>query len=142
MGNYAFSYDDRGKLIDHVSAKFEGFEEYFGYQGNDLFNGVRTFTCDSHEPTTLESVKALGPYDFVFIDGDHRRTGVQADIEMYFPLINKGGLAAFHDWNHQGSYPPDGVCYPVQKAFANLGMKPSGVKIGETHGYGIATFQL
>jgi hypothetical protein len=142
MGNHAFSYDDQGKIIEHVSAEFKGFEECFDYIGNPLYNGVRTFTCDSHEPSTLASVAELGPYDFVFIDGDHRRTGVQMDIEMYFPLINKGGLAAFHDWNHQGSYPPDGVCYPVQKAFSNLGISPTDVKIGEVHGYGIATVQL
>jgi hypothetical protein len=128
--------------VVHVSQEFKGFEECFDYQGNELFNGVRTFICDSHEPTTKDSVAALGPYDFVFIDGDHRRTGVQSDIEMYFPLIRKGGLAAFHDWNHQGTYEPDGACYPVQKAFKNLGMTPTEVKLGSVHGYGIAVVQL
>jgi len=136
LANYAHSD------VPHVSQKFTGFEEYLGYQGNELYNGVRTFICDSHEPTTRDQVEAFGPYDFVFIDGDHRRTGVQADIEMYFPLINKGGLAAFHDWNHQGTYPPDGACYPVQKAFQNLGMSPTDVKIGTIGGYGIAVVQL
>ena len=64
------------------------------------------------------------------------------DIEMYFPLVNEGGLVAFHDWNHQGTYPPDGPCFPVQKAFKNLNMTPTAVKIGEIYGYGIATVQL
>ncbi len=130
--------------VVHVPQEFLGFEECFDYEGSPLYNGARTFICDSHRQTTLDNVAALGPYDFLFIDGDHRRTGVQQDIEMYFSLVNKGGLAAFHDWNHQGTYAPDGVCYPVQKAFKNLGITPTEFKIGPTvgGGYGIAVVQL
>ena len=55
MGKYSSSG------VEHVSQEFKGFEEYFGYVGHPLYNGARTFICDSHEPTTLEQVAALGP---------------------------------------------------------------------------------
>jgi predicted O-methyltransferase YrrM len=35
--------------------------------------------------------------DFLFIDGDHTYEGVKGDFEMYGPLVQKGGLIAFHD---------------------------------------------
>ena len=35
-----------------------------------------------------------GPYDFIFIDGDHRYEPVKVDWENYAPL---GGVVAFHD---------------------------------------------
>lgn len=118
------------------------FEEYPHYDKSPLYTGAKTYVCDSHRQETLENVAALGPYDFLFIDGDHHRWGVQMDIEMYFPLINKGGLVAFHDWDHRGNYPPDGWCFPVQKAFENLGIQPTEVKVSRSQWYGIATVQL
>jgi hypothetical protein len=35
--------------------------------------------------------------DYLFIDGDHRYEGVKRDLEMYGPLVRKGGLIALHD---------------------------------------------
>lgn len=138
LGNYATAKSG----VPHESEPFGGFEEIFIYNGSPFYTGARTFVCDSHLQSTLENVAALGPYDFLFIDGDHRRTGVQMDIEMYFPLVRPGGLAAFHDWSHQGTYVPDGNCHPVQLAFKNLGMVPTEVNSDGKLGYGIATYQL
>lgn len=56
--------------------------------------------ADSHEQGTFEIVKdevGGGPIDFLFVDGDHTYEGVKKDFEMYFPLIRKGGMIAFHD---------------------------------------------
>lgn len=36
--------------------------------------------------------------DFLFIDGDHSYEGVKKDFDLYLPLMNKGGIIAFHDW--------------------------------------------
>lgn len=55
---------------------------------------------DSHDPATLETLKALlqgAPVDVLFIDGDHSLAGVKADHEMYAPLVRPGGLIGFHD---------------------------------------------
>lgn len=45
-------------------------------------------------PEAIERAKALGPYDAVFIDGDHRPPGVWADWNNYSPM---GRIIAFHD---------------------------------------------
>ena len=55
---------------------------------------------DSHSETTKALVrKYLGdrPLDLLFIDGDHSYEGVKRDWEMYSPLVQCGGLVAFHD---------------------------------------------
>jgi hypothetical protein len=49
---------------------------------------------DSHHPDTLAKVSSLGPYDLVFIDGDHSYKGVKQDWEYYGPL---GKQVVFHD---------------------------------------------
>lgn len=51
---------------------------------------------DSHAQSTLDKVK-YEKFDFIFIDGDHTYEGVKKDWEMYGPLINEGGIVAFHD---------------------------------------------
>lgn len=50
---------------------------------------------NSREQKTIEKVRSMGPYDAVFIDGDHRYDGVKADWENYGPMARK--LVAFHD---------------------------------------------
>jgi len=136
LGNYSTSD------IPHEPQEFLGFEESFHYNANPHFTGARTFIANSHLQSTLDTVKEFGPFDFLFIDGDHRRWGVEMDIQMYFPLVKPGGLAAFHDWDHMGTYPPDLICYPVQRAFQTLGITATEVKITPGQGYGISTVQL
>jgi predicted O-methyltransferase YrrM len=55
---------------------------------------------NSHSRDAVEKVRRLlkgQPLDFLFIDGDHSRPGVEQDFEMYSPLVRNGGLIAFHD---------------------------------------------
>lgn len=49
---------------------------------------------DSHAPETVERVRGHGPFDAVFIDGDHSEAGVNADWQNYGPM---GRIVAFHD---------------------------------------------
>lgn len=49
---------------------------------------------DSHAKETIEKITALGPYDFVFIDGDHSYDGCSRDWENFGHL---GKIVAFHD---------------------------------------------
>ena len=37
------------------------------------------------------------PFDFIFIDGDHTYDAVKQDFEQWFPLLQPGGIVAFHD---------------------------------------------
>jgi predicted O-methyltransferase YrrM len=55
---------------------------------------------DSQRQETLSTVSKLlngQQLDLLFIDGDHRYTGVRADFEMYSSLVRRGGIVAFHD---------------------------------------------
>lgn len=46
----------------------------------------------------------LGPYQFCFIDGDHTYEGVKFDWETYSPMVDKGGIVAFHDIAERAGY--------------------------------------
>lgn len=35
---------------------------------------------------------------FLFIDGDHTKSGVQKDIELFFPMLRKGSIIVFDDY--------------------------------------------
>ena len=51
----------------------------------------------SNEPTAVEAAYSLGKVDMLFIDGDHQYKAVLADYLLYEPLVNLGGIVAFHD---------------------------------------------
>jgi len=40
-----------------------------------------------------------GPFDVIFVDGDHTLNGVAADFQNYFNLLSADGIMAFHDIN-------------------------------------------
>ena len=39
---------------------------------------------------------------FLFIDGDHSRAGVEADIALFFPLLQSGSIVVFDDFSEEG----------------------------------------
>ena len=66
----------------------------------DYFPNVNFLVGDTHLPETLAAAKEYAPFDCIFIDGDHSTEGVKMDFEMYSPLVRKGGIVGFHDYNH------------------------------------------
>lgn len=56
---------------------------------------ARVIFGNSREPAVVDQVRELGPFDLVFIDGDHTAEGVLADWENYGGLATKA--VAFHD---------------------------------------------
>jgi len=55
---------------------------------------------DSHSAGMRDRVRAVfkvQPLDYLFIDGDHSYAGVKSDFETYGPMVQKGGVIAFHD---------------------------------------------
>lgn len=51
----------------------------------------------SQEPWIVEAASDLGPYDWIFIDADHRYEAGKADWENYSPMVAPGGCVIFHD---------------------------------------------
>lgn len=46
--------------------------------------------CDEFEDNSV---------DFIYIDGDHTKEGIERDIEKYLPKLKKGGVMAGHDYD-------------------------------------------
>lgn len=57
---------------------------------------ARIIWGDSTDKAVVEKVRALGPFDAVFIDADHRLPGVTSDWTNYGQM---GRIVAFHDIN-------------------------------------------
>lgn len=56
---------------------------------------ARALFGNSRHPLVINKARTLGPYDAVFIDGDHAYEGVKADWLTYMPMATK--IVAFHD---------------------------------------------
>ena len=52
---------------------------------------------DSTSEWCIRNAKKLGPFDLVFIDGNHQDPFVQKDFDHFGSLSTKDGLIAFHD---------------------------------------------
>jgi predicted O-methyltransferase YrrM len=59
---------------------------------------------DSHAIIPEEFLASHGPMDFVFIDGDHSRTGVGQDTTLAHALLAPGGAIGWHDANPRKHY--------------------------------------
>jgi len=58
---------------------------------------VSVFNTFSQGSVALEIANTIAPFDFIFVDGDHTYNGVKRDFELYWPMVAKGGVMAFHD---------------------------------------------
>jgi hypothetical protein len=52
---------------------------------------------DSGDGRIVELVRSYGPYDFIFIDGDHSYDAVRKYWLNYGPMVADGGIVVFHD---------------------------------------------
>lgn len=91
-----------GKPHAHQSLK-----ECFKHLQREGFD-AHLIVGDSTKKENIERARALGPYDAVFIDGNHSLPYVTADWKNYGPM---GKMVAFHDinykrQNHQPQYHP------------------------------------
>lgn len=56
---------------------------------------ARVIWGNSQDKAIVEQVKALGPFDSILLDADHRLPGVTADWNNYGPMATS--MVAFHD---------------------------------------------
>jgi hypothetical protein len=117
----AAMYENTQGFIDKVS--FTSIDPLDGYylKGNDSITGMpvslsvfehnmslagvdeREFDQVQHlstDPQAFEQVKDR-QFDLLVIDGDHSYAGIQFDFETYGPLVRRGGLVLFDDYNQQ-----------------------------------------
>jgi predicted O-methyltransferase YrrM len=76
---------NRYELCDKISVSHGTLQEV--KRANGRFGG-----SDWYNPE-------FGPFDFIFIDANHDFAAVQSDIEESLPLLEPGGLIAFHDYD-------------------------------------------
>lgn len=67
-----------------------------------VFKDFTLIEGDSRETSVIEFTRDQGPFDFIFIDGDHTYEGVKADWENYHDMVKPGGAVGFHDTSRMG----------------------------------------
>jgi len=71
---------------------------------------TKVIDSSSHDVNTQQAVGADGPYDIIYIDGDHSYAGAKSDIEVYGEMTNVGGFLVVDDSSNflkmpQGVFP-------------------------------------
>lgn len=107
----------RGKLLHCVDpwSNVKGFEEQAGMLdggGKDrdedfrmclrnLRDWIKKGRCRLNRATSAQAAATeylAGPFDFVYLDGDHRTEMVALDVRLWWPKIRPGGVLAGHDF--------------------------------------------
>lgn len=65
---------------------------------------------DSTDPEIVERVRALGPFDATFIDGNHTRPFIEKDFANYGPMSR---IVAFHDISYYREGGSDSKKLPI-----------------------------
>ena len=82
--------------LDHVNpGAYEGWMQ----RGTRLV----VLTGDSQDEAIQEQIRAQGPYDWIFIDGDHEEDGVDADVRFARSVASPGAMILLHDIDPGGS---------------------------------------
>ena len=61
---------------------------------------------ESQSAEMLALIRAHGPYDWIFIDGDHSVDAVGNDVTLALGVARAGALILLHDITTDGIYPP------------------------------------
>jgi predicted O-methyltransferase YrrM len=75
---------------------------------------------DSHAPETVKKAAALGPFDWLFIDGSHIYEEAREDWLTYRDLCSRFGLVLFHDISLRRAYPETGQVAGVRKLWREI----------------------
>jgi len=74
------------------------------HQRPDLYGGWRkrgcrlhTITGDSQTDEIKDEIRRLGPYDWLFVDGDHAEEAVRSDVALAMEVAAPGATLVLHD---------------------------------------------
>ena len=79
--------------IDDGMRRAEDWKEWAHYFETNLY----LFQGYSQQDEIVDAASFHGPYDFLFIDGDHTYESVRQDWDNYSPMVREGGFIALHD---------------------------------------------
>jgi predicted O-methyltransferase YrrM len=103
-GALAHSKREGGSLlitIDPAVSQVEKAKSYVSQAG--LSQYVQFVQGSSLQPTTVQKVRELGPYDLVFIHSDHSYATTCVELKSLWPLLKEGGLLAAHDASRESA---------------------------------------
>lgn len=83
----------------------------------DFGQDMHALWGDSGDPAIIAQAQALGPFDAVLIDADHRLPGVTRDFANYAPM---GRIIAFHDISWRRAADWVGVRIDVPEFWASI----------------------
>lgn len=84
-----------------------------------------------------------GPFDWIFIDGDHSEQGLQTDVPLALRVVAPGGLILFHDIAHNEIYlpiPPRTAYYALAENYESweiIEEPPPWYPAENAHGIGV-----
>ncbi|MCR9260203.1 MAG: glycosyltransferase [Pseudomonadaceae bacterium] len=142
-------------LFDHARDKFDHVEitvldPLDGYYGNalDVLSGIGVnegtlidnlqraglsednFRVIKHFSYEEEAIKQAGDreYDYILIDGDHTRSGIEIDFKHYSEFLTRGGVILFDDygsddWPDVASFVDEVVANDERFAFVGAGWR-------------------
>ncbi len=79
--------------VDNLMVRTDDWERWADEAGATL----HLVPGDSASTNVVAAVRELGPYGFIFIDGDHGYQAVKTDWENYRQMLAPGGVVVFHD---------------------------------------------
>ncbi len=99
--NKFFNFDEIVS-IDNLSGPPLG----VNFWANLRFKNLTLVCGESTTERAIETASSRGPFDLVFIDGDHSYEGVSRDIANYSPMLSEKGILTFHDIATEGTGVP------------------------------------
>jgi len=102
LGHFASTHFVLSLLMDSICT-IEYDDLHVQRYSDEINHKKETILCgDSASEGVIKQAQELGPFDCVFIDGNHSYEYVKLDLENYAPLVRTGGIIALHDANFEG----------------------------------------
>lgn len=108
------AFDRLGAVADEVGGPDVAFRTFCRNMGQNLFDRVYPCRGSSKEWARIFKESEFS-FSLVFIDAEHTNEAVTEDINLWLPLVERGGILCGHDY---GSFP--GVTTAVDQRFKNL----------------------